>query len=126
MLTSVKNLNKAITKVMDDVQIATADKVYIFVKEFVRDEESFNTSFEEFKKSLKQDISCPLVDSKKTTAEKKKSRLPSAYNIFIGEKIKALKVDFPESDGKALMKLAIGQWKERAAAVAAEPTAASA
>ena len=36
MLTSVKNLNKAITKVMDDVQIATADKVYIFVKEFVR------------------------------------------------------------------------------------------
>ena len=107
----MKNLNKAITKVMDDVQLSTVDKVYVFVKDFVKDEETFGASFEDFKKTLKQDVVIP--DSKKATAEPKKKRAPSAYKIFIGEKIKQLKKEKPESDGKELMKLAIEEWKLR-------------
>lgn len=112
MMTSVKNLNKAISKVMDDVQLSTVDKVYIFVKDFVKDEATFLQSFEEFKKTLKQDIAVPL-DSKKNSVEQKKKRTPSAYNVFIGERIKHLKLEHPESDGKVLMKMAIEEWKKR-------------
>ena len=49
----LKNLNKAIMKVIDDVQTATLDKVYEFAKELEKDEATFNAAFEEFKRLSK-------------------------------------------------------------------------
>lgn len=109
-MTSVKNLNKAISKVLDDVQGTTVDKVYIFVKDYVSDEKAFVAAFEEFKKTLKQDFVFPS-ESGKAKVVQKRQRVPSPYNQFIGKKISELKKENPEKDGKELMKLAIESWK---------------
>ena len=109
MLSSVKNLNKAINKVIDDVQTLTIDKMFEFVIEHVSDKEVFSKEFEAFKKVLKSEASV-VTENKKNVSDRKK-RNPSKYNIFIGSKIKELKLLHPEHDGKELMKLAINEWK---------------
>lgn len=111
---AVKNLNKSIVKVIEEVQNSTLEKVLNFVKEHVKDEE-FLTAFEEFKKSIKQDNNNVLDTNKRGTgvSEDKKKRIPSEYNIFIGEKIKELKKTNPDKGGKLLMQEAIVAWKEK-------------
>ena len=112
---AVKNLNKSIVKVIEEVQNSTLDKVLNFVKEHVKDEESFISAFEEFKKTIKQENSVILDTNKKgaSVSEDKKKRVPSEYNIFIGEKIKELKKTNPDKGGKLLMQEAIVAWKEK-------------
>jgi len=44
----------------------------------------------------------------------RRRRQPTAYNIFIGEKIQQLKLERPDIvDGKILMKMAISSWNNR-------------
>ena len=41
----------------------------------------------------------------------KKKKEPSKYNLFIKENIKNLKKEFPDKNGKELMKMASDNWK---------------
>ena len=50
-----------------------------------------------------------------------KKRLPSAYNLFVAEKIAEFKKENPALDSKEAFKLAIGAWNEQKANKAAEP-----
>lgn len=107
--TTMKNFVKAVTKLVDDVQSSTCDKVFEFVKDKVTDP-AFQAAYDEFKKNLKADeFAFGTLDSKK--GGEKKKRTPSKYNTFIGSKIKELKEKHPSKDGKELMKLAIESWK---------------
>ena len=44
---------------------------------------------------------------------KKKTRAPSAYNIFVKEAIAHLKKQNPDLSHKERFKLAVGQWREQ-------------
>jgi hypothetical protein len=121
LTTQVKNLNKAVTKLVDDVQALTLDKVLALVKTYVPETslEKFTVEFEELKKTLKQDNVTLLATTdslKKGASSERKKRVPSEYNIFIGSKIKELKEKNKEKNGKDLMKMAIEAWKARPAA----------
>jgi hypothetical protein len=117
MATGIKQLNKAVSKIVDEVQSTTTDKVFEFVKTYLKNESEFTAAFEEFKKTLKTDVVSMFSISEpvKKGADRKK-REPSQYNIFIGEKIKELKATNSEKNGKELMKLAIEAWKAKPAA----------
>lgn len=114
MATGIKQLNKAVSKIVDEVQTSTTDKVFEFVKTQVKNEAEFTAAFEEFKKTLKSEVASlfSISEPVKKGADRKK-REPSQYNIFIGEKIKELKASNSEKNGKELMKLAIEAWKAR-------------
>lgn len=115
MSAAMKNLNKAVSKLVDEVQTAVVEKVEEFVKVHVKDQASFEAAFEEFKKTLKADILAQYVavDAKKGANVERKKRTPSEYNTFIGAKIKELKEKNGDKDGKELMKMAIEAWKSR-------------
>jgi uncharacterized membrane protein YcgQ (UPF0703/DUF1980 family) len=118
MATAMKNLSKAVTKLVDEVQTTTLDKVVEFAKGYVSDVEKFTADLEEFKKTLKQDTAAqysPACESSKKASSERKKRTPSEYNTFIGTKIKELKEKNADKDGKELMKLAIEAWKARPA-----------
>jgi hypothetical protein len=116
MASAIKNLNKAVSKVVDEVQATTLEKVFEFVKDQVKDTQKFTTDFEEFKKTLKQEtgvLFATTPDSSKKSSSERKKRAPSEYNTFIGTKIKELKEKNADKNGKELMKLAIEAWKAR-------------
>jgi hypothetical protein len=118
LTTQVKNLNKAVSKLVDDVQVLTLDKVLVFVKTYLPEDSQakFVTDFDEFKKTLKQENVNLLATNdsvKKGSTTERKKRVPSEYNIFIGSKIKELKEKNKEKNGKDLMKMAIEAWKAR-------------
>lgn len=41
----------------------------------------------------------------------KEKRTPSAYNIYVKQRIEALKMEQPDTPAKELMKMAASQWK---------------
>lgn len=114
MATGIKQLNKAISKIVDEVQTTTTNEIFEFVKTHLKNESEFTAVFEEFKKTLKTDVVSlfSISEPVKKGADRKK-REPSQYNIFIGEKIKELKATNSEKNGKELMKLAIEAWKAK-------------
>ncbi len=116
MAAAIKNLNKAVTKLVDEVQVSTLDKVLEFVKTYVKDEAAFVAAFDEFKKTLKTDtgvLFSPIESKRGSNGGERKKRTPSEYNIFIGSKIKELKLVNADKNGKELMKMAIESWKAR-------------
>lgn len=109
--TTMKTFVKSVSKLVEDVQNTTVDRVFEFVKDKVSNPAEFQTQFEEFKKGLKLDeYVFSAGDAKKGGVEKKK-RTPSKYNTYIGNKIKELKEVHKDKDGKVLMKMAIDAWK---------------
>lgn len=114
---AVKVLNKSIVKFVEDVQTSTLEKVSEFVMQYVSDKDTFSSAFEEFKKNLKHSCQATFTEAchgKKNSGglRDKKKRPASAYNLFIGEKIKELKLGNKTDNGKDLMKKAIELWKE--------------
>ena len=56
------------------------------------------------------DLTANTVSSKKKKQVNKVKRPPTAYNLFIADKIKELKENNPEIDRKELMKMAAKEW----------------
>jgi hypothetical protein len=54
--------------------------------------------------------------------EDKKKRGPSPYNLFIGEKLKEIRLGNPNLEHKEVFRMAIEMWKSRDAPAANPPT----
>ena len=115
-------VNAAIAALIEETQIATIDKMVAFLGEKIEVDEDMQKMFEDFKESIKgsakADLKKATKKSKKSSDEsgeekKKRTRAPSAYNLYIKEKM----AEFKEAGHKGnLMKMAIDAWNEDKAA----------
>jgi hypothetical protein len=112
MSAALKVLNKSVGKLVDEVQSVVLDRVEAFLKEKNIDV----ADFEDFRKTVKTELTSQYTVSESKKPQERKKRAPSEYNTFIGSKIKELKEANSDKDGKELMKMAIEAWKSRPAA----------
>ena len=116
-------INAAIAALIEETQVATIDKMVAFLSEKIEVDEDMQKMFEDFKESIKgsakADLKKATKKSKKSSDEdsgdekKKRTRAPSAYNLYIKEKM----AEFKEAGHKGnLMKMAIEAWNEDKAA----------
>ena len=119
---ALNKVNTAVNALVEEVSMTTVDKVIEFLKTKIDFDEDFEGFFKEFKETLKADVkaaakkttkkSSKKSESSDTEGEPKKKRAPSAYNLYIKDKMAEIKVSNPEIKGKDLMKAAIDEWKK--------------
>jgi len=115
ILLAVENtVLEAKTSMLNDIQKFILEKVDEDSSEAIRE------LFDEFRTTFNKEV----AESKKTTkklgkergAKKEKKaktdRKPSAYNIFVGDKIKAIRAANPGMVAKDAMRQAMEAWKE--------------
>ena len=122
-MTKVNNF--AIEALITDVTMTTCDKLFkIFMDRYDLNDidDEFSLFCGDLKDTLRKDVKGyvdkftlenkePKKEAKKETKEPKQKRAPSAYNLFIKEKMAEIKISNPEIKGRALMMAAIDQWK---------------
>ncbi len=121
-MTSYTNIVAAIDNIVSDAKLSMLDDVQKFILDKV-DEDSSNAIkelFEEYRSKFTKELAEAKKSSKKLFKEKgkkdkkpKTDRKPSAYNIFVGEKIKEIRTANPGMVAKEAMKLAMAAWKEQ-------------
>ena len=102
---------KNITSALYESQIYTINMLVSYLQEQNVNNDFIYKSIDAFKKSLTQisvDDIYPVVPIINTPKAKK---LPSAYNMFIRDKIHEFKKQYPQSNGHDLMRLATAAWK---------------
>jgi len=110
-------LNKAITAAMEETALATVDRVInAFKAKFEMDDSDLADLANEIKEAIKNEAKeqCK-VDRKRKTAVadgEKKKRVPTAYNLFIKDKMAQLGGADPNLKGKLLLKAAVDEWKK--------------
>ena len=111
---ALTKVNSAVSALVEEVSMTTVDKVVEFLKSKIDFDEDFEGFFKEFKETLKADMKAAAKKSgkKSSDGEPKKKRAPSAYNLYIKDKMAEIKVSNPEIKGKDLMKAAIDEWKK--------------
>ena len=118
---ALTKVNSAVSALVEEVSMTTVDKVVEFLKSKIDFDEDFEGFFKEFKDTLKADVKAAAKksakkskksDSSDSEGEPKKKRAPSAYNLYIKDKMAEIKVSNPEIKGKDLMKAAIDEWKK--------------
>ena len=121
-MASIK-LNIAIAALVAEAQLSTVEKLFAFLGEKIEIDDDMKGYFEEFKATLKsdQEVDAKAAKSKKGAKgkkaedgeEKKPKRAPSAYNLYIRDKMAAFKAAGHSGN---LMKMAIEAWNEEKAA----------
>jgi hypothetical protein len=115
------------TSIMSAVDAAVLDAKKQVINEFMRFledkidfDEDMKGYFAEFIGTLKPSKKTKKGEDKADKADKpvKAKRAPSAYNMFISEKMAEIKKENPALKGKELMKAAIVAWNEKKAAAA--------
>ena len=107
-------LNIAIAALVAEAQLSTVEKLFAFLGEKIEVDDDMKGYFEEFKAVLKTDQEAEAKAAKKgakTKEEKadKPKRAPSAYNLYIRDKM----ADFKAAGHSGnLMKMAIEAWNE--------------
>ena len=111
---ALKTLNKSFAKYVTEVQAETVENVCAFLKEKLEVEDDvFQTLVSEFKELHKSDVIGGINGDTDKTKKAKKTRAPSAYNIFIRDKMKELKDADASLNGQELMRQATHIWKEQ-------------
>jgi hypothetical protein len=115
------------TTIMSAVDAAVLDAKKQVINEFMRFLEE-KIDFDEDMKGYFTEFIGTLKPSKKAKKSKKgedkadkpvkPKRAPSAYNMFISEKMAEIKKENPALKGKELMKAAIVAWNDKKAAAA--------
>jgi hypothetical protein len=114
-MASFATVNKAVAGVVaESVFQAKKDVMEYFAKflsEKIDFDEDMQAYFDEFKATLVlEKIEVLKEKSKKDGTGEKKKRAPSAYNLYIKDKMAEIKSSQPELKGKELMKAAIVAW----------------
>ena len=121
-------LNIAIAALVAESQTSVIDKLFAFLGEKIEIDEDMKGYFEEFKTTLKadQEVDAKAAKSKKgakgskgkvgENGEPKVKRAPSAYNLYIRDKMAEFKVAGHSGN---LMKMAIEAWNEEKGAAKA-------
>ena len=117
-MASIK-LNIAIAALVAETQTAVIDKLFAFLGEKIEIDDDMKGYFEEFKTSLKsdQEVDAKAAKSKKGAkgskgketkdGEPKAKRAPSAYNLYIRDKMAEFKAAGHTGN---LMKMATDAW----------------
>lgn len=115
-MASFATVNKAVAGVVAEAVFqAKKDVVEAFAKflgEKIDFDEDMQAYFNEFKATIVlEKVEVPKEKGKgKTEGGEKKKRAPSAYNLYIKDKMAEIKAAQPELKGKDLMKAAIQAW----------------
>lgn len=112
---ALNNVHKALAGLVEDTALTTVDKLVTFLSDKIEFDDDMKALFEDFKKTTKEEIKASFKNDRSKKArggEEKKKREPSAYNLFIKEKMAQIKAKRPELKGKELMKEAIDEWKK--------------
>lgn len=120
MTASMANVYKALAALSEEVALKTVSGLQEFLSEKLEFDDDMTNMFEEYRKKVVADIKVQYKNersSSKKNGEKKK-RAPSAYNLYIKEKMAEIKAAQSELKGKELMKEAIKAWKSRPEATA--------
>lgn len=117
-------LNQAVAVIGYENKLAAVDKLQTFLSEKMEIDNEFEGFFSEFKDILKKEHSEELTTTSKgskgkgskavvgAAASVKVKKAPSAYNIFIKDKIAEFKAQNPGvKNGKELLKMATDAWK---------------
>ena len=122
---ALAKLNKAVSVALEETALATVDRlITAFKTKFEMDESDLNELANEIKEAIKQENKQAATSSKKASKGGKKSsdsgsdtekpkRAPTAYNIFIKEKMAELSGADPSLKGKDLLKAAVEEWKKQ-------------
>jgi hypothetical protein len=108
-------LNIAIAVLVAEAQTSVVDKLFAFLGEKIEIDDDMKAYFEEFKGTLKTDQEVEVKASKKGKKEPKldkdgvpkAKRAPSAYNLYIRDKMAEFKAEGHKGN---LMKMAIDAW----------------
>ena len=112
-MTSLKSFSKAFAKFVSETQSETVDQVFTFLNEKLDvDAETLTDLASQFKELHKNDVVSLGGGDEKTAKKPKKTRVPSAYNLFIRDQMKLLKGGDPSLNGQELMKKATQAWSE--------------
>ena len=95
-------LNTAIATLVNETQLSTVDKIFAFLGEKIEIDDDMKGYFDEFRGTLK-------VGKKGVSADAapKAKRAPSAYNLYIRDKMAEFKAAGHSGN---LMKMAIEAW----------------
>lgn len=115
-------LNIAIAALVAEAQLSTVEKLFAFLGEKIEIDDDMKGYFEEFKATLKVDQEVEAKAAKSNNKkgkkaedgeEKKPKRAPSAYNLYIRDKMAEFKAAGHSGN---LMKMAIEAWNADKAA----------
>lgn len=112
---ALNTVHKALAGLVEETAMSTVDKLVTFLSEKIEFDDDMKTLFDDFKKATKEEIKASFKNDrsrKSRGGEKKAKREPSAYNLFIKDKMAEIKVKRPDLKGKDLMKEAIDEWKK--------------
>ena len=114
-------LNIAIAALVAEAQLSTVEKLFAFLGEKIEVDDDMKGYFEEFKAVLKADQEADAKAAKSNSkkgakkekegkdSEPKAKRAPSAYNLYIRDKMAEFKAAGHSGN---LMKMAIEAWNE--------------
>jgi hypothetical protein len=110
-------VTSSIAALIEETQLSTIDKMIAFLGEKIELDDDMQKMFEEFKDSIKGSAKAELKKSSKKSKKssdesgdvKKRTRAPSAYNLYIKEKMAEFKAAGHKGN---LMKMAIDAWNE--------------
>ena len=109
-------IHKNIASALYESQLQTINMLITYIKQH----DSFKTHecivpiIDEFRKTLTCLTPSDIHTSNSITNNGKQKKMPSAYNMFIRDKIHEYKKQYPECNGHDLMRLATSAWKKRA------------
>lgn len=111
---SIQSVNKAVNQLVEETTVSTVDKLVVYLSDKIEFDEDMKKLFDDFKKIAREEVRTSFKQDKGKRGGKKsdKKREPSAYNLFIKEKMAEIKQKKPELKGKELMKEAIEEWKK--------------
>ena len=118
-------LNEAIAQITYESKVAAVDNLESHMAQKVEIDNDMKEIFTSFKEQLKTEYEESKKASKKgkkgakggASDVPKQKKAPTAYNIFIKEKIAEIKAQNPDlKNGKELLKMATEAWKSRPAA----------
>lgn len=116
-MAAVKQLNKALNKVISENIETTLESLSNFLVE--KKVENIASLIEEFKNNLVP-VNVFENQSVNNTKRMKKTRTPSKYNLYIRDKMKELKEKDPSLTGQFLLKAATQSWNSEKAKTQAQ------
>jgi hypothetical protein len=111
-MVDLQDLQSALNKTVSSISSNTLDKFVVHVLEqsdvIKEDPAKLQDIAVEFKKGLLSDHFQIVPPTKKKEA--RATRVPNAYNMFIRDKMKEIKIQNPAMTGKDLLKQATVEW----------------
>jgi hypothetical protein len=108
-MAAVQQINAVVVKALHETQLETIDKVKVFLSTNEEvDQDFIHGLLDQFKAQLQADYKPPKGGK---TQQPKQKRVPSAYTLFIKDKMNEIKSSNPDvKSGQELMKLAVQEW----------------